>query len=101
MLLILWSKTFDDGNGVIDRRLTDVDGLETTLERRILFDVLTVFIYRRRTDALQLSAGEGWLQEIGCIQRSLSGSCTNDGMEFINKQNDLSCSIPDSVHDAL
>src|SRR6185437_4802175 len=47
-----------DGDRVLDRRLADVDRLKAPFEGRILFDMLPVFVQRRRADDAQLTARE-------------------------------------------
>ncbi len=49
------AKNFDR---FIDARLLDHDRLKAAFERGIRFDVLAILIERRRTDALQVAAGE-------------------------------------------
>ncbi len=44
-----------DGDGILDRRLINQNGLETTLQCRILFDVLTVLIQSRSTDTTKFA----------------------------------------------
>ena len=47
-----------DGDGVLHRGFTHHHGLETALERGVLFDVLAVLVERRRADAVQFAARE-------------------------------------------
>ena len=56
--LIALLQAAQDGNGVLDRRLVDHDGLEAALEGGVLFDILAVLVERGRADAVQLAAGE-------------------------------------------
>ena len=49
-------------NRVLDRRLVHKHRLEAPFERGVLFDMLAVFIERRRADAVQLSARQHGLQ---------------------------------------
>ena len=53
-----------DGDGILDARLIDHDGLEAALERRVLLDVLAVLIQRRRADGAQLPARELRLEHV-------------------------------------
>ena len=101
MLFVLWSEAFDDRNRICNRWLANVHRLEPSLEGCILFDVLAIFIDGCRTDALELSAGEGWLEEIRCIQRSLGCTSANNGMKLIDEKNDLSRRVTDRIDDAL
>ena len=56
--LIALFQAAEDGDGVLHRRLIDLNGLEAALERGVLFDILAVLVERRGADAVQLAAGE-------------------------------------------
>ena len=56
--LIALLQAAQDGNGVLDRRLVDHDGLEAALEGGVLFDILAVLVERGRADAVQLAASQ-------------------------------------------
>ena len=53
-----------DGDGVLDARLADGDGLEAAFERGVLFDVFAVFVERGRADAPELAARERGLEHV-------------------------------------
>ena len=55
--LVAGFQAAEDGQGVVHRRLVDVDGLETPLQGGVLLDVLAVFVQRRGADATQITAG--------------------------------------------
>ena len=57
----------EDRDGVFDRRLADVNGLEAPLKRGVFFDVLAVFVERCRADAAEFAASERGLEEIGGV----------------------------------
>ena len=69
-----------------------LDGLETTLKSCILFQVLAVFIQRGGTDGLQLTASQHGLENGCCINRAFSRASTHEGVQFVDKQNDVSTS---------
>src|SRR5262249_41463367 len=52
--------------GLIRRR--NLDRLETPLQRAIFLDRLAVLTGRRRADALNFAARQGWLQNVCCIK---------------------------------
>ena len=56
--LIALFKSAEDGDGVLNRRLIYLNGLEPAFERRVLFDVLAVLVKGRCADAVQLTARE-------------------------------------------
>ena len=72
---------------LLGRRLLDDDLLKTALQRAVGFDVLAVFVHRRRADALQLAPCQGGLQYIGRVERSLRASGPDDRMNFVDEQN--------------
>ena len=68
MLFVLVLNVVEDLNGFLNRRGFDQYLLETTLQRAVLFNVLTVFVQSRRTDALNLTACKCRLKHVGCVQ---------------------------------
>jgi hypothetical protein len=60
--LVALLESAQDRDRVLDRRLVDEHRLEAPLKRRILLDVLAIFIERGRADAVQLAARERRLQ---------------------------------------
>jgi hypothetical protein len=55
MHLVSLAQPAEDRNRVLDIRLFDEDWLEASFERRVLLDVLAVFIQRRRADRVQFT----------------------------------------------
>ena len=53
---IAFLQTTQNRNGIFHCRLTDHNGLETTFQSRILFDILAILVQCRCTDAVQLAA---------------------------------------------
>ena len=60
-----------DGDGVLDGRLADHDGLETSFEGGILFDVLAVLVEGGRADAVKLATREHRFEQIACVHRAV------------------------------
>ena len=67
VLLVTLAQATQDFDGVVDGRLANIHRLETALQGGIPFDVLAVLIEGGGTDALQLTAGEGRLEDVGGI----------------------------------
>ena len=63
-----------NGDGVLDVRLADVDDLEAPLQRRVLFDVLLVFVQRGGADGAQLTACQGGLEHVRGVNRAFRGA---------------------------
>jgi hypothetical protein len=56
------AQTLEDLDGVGNGRLLNLDGLETTLQRSILLQVLAVLISGGRTNGLQLATSQHRLE---------------------------------------
>ena len=99
MFFVLIAQAFHDANSLLFIRFLDDHGLEAAFERRILFQVLAVFIERSGTDDLDLSTRQRRLQDRGRIHRSFGGTCADQGMQFIDEQDDIVCLL--DLFDAL
>ena len=77
-----------NGDGVFFRRLIDQHLLEAPLQRRILLDVLAVFIQRGGTNAMQLAARQRRLEHIARIHGTFCLAGADHGVQLIDKQND-------------
>jgi hypothetical protein len=71
------------------RRLGHLDRLEAALQRRVLLDVLAVFIERRRTDGLQLTARQHGLEDRRRVDRALGRARTDEGVDLVDEQDDV------------
>ena len=91
-------QTPQDFDGVVNRRLTHLHRLEPTLQGGIAFDVLAVFIERGGTDALELSAGQGWLEDVGSIDGTFRRAGADQGMHLVDHEDHVS-GTPDFLHD--
>ncbi|CAB4773297.1 unannotated protein [freshwater metagenome] len=86
------TQALQDFDGVRQRRLLHLDGLETSLKSGVLFQVLAVFIQRGGTDGLQLTTSQHGLENGSCIDRAFSRAGTHEGVQFVDEQNDVSAS---------
>ena len=100
VLLVALAQAPQDFDGVIDGGLTDVDGLEAPFQRSIPLDVLAVLIQGCGTDALQLTPGEGRLENVGRIDGALSGTGTDQGVDLVDHQDHVPGGL-DLFHDLL
>ena len=91
--LVLLLETTQDRDGVLDGRLAHHHGLETTRERRILFDVLAVFVERGRADRVQVATGKRRLENVAGVHGALGGTRAHDGVELIDEQDDLALGL--------
>ena len=52
------------------------------------FDALPILVQRRRPDAAELTAGQGRLQHVAGVHRPLGRAGADEGVQFVDKQND-------------
>ncbi len=76
-------------NRVFDRWFADVDRLKTPFQRSIFFDVLAILIQSRGTDAMEFAAGQSRFEQVGGIAAAFRRTRADDGMQFVDEQNDL------------
>jgi hypothetical protein len=87
--LVLLLQAAQNRHGILDRRLGDVDRLETPRQRRVLLDVLAVLIERRGADAVQLAAGQGRLQQVRGVHRPLGGAGADQRVQLVDEHHHL------------
>ena len=86
--LVLLLQAAQDGDGVLDRRLGDEDRLEAPRQRSILLDVLAVLVERGGADAVQFAARQRGLQQIARIHGAFGLAGADDGVQFVDEQDD-------------
>ena len=73
--------------GVGDRRLVDIDFLETPRQGPVFFDLVFVLLVGGRADAAQNTGLQRGFQQIGGIHRAAAGGPgADDGMHLIDKE---------------
>src|SRR3712207_3422027 len=90
--LVAVAQTLEDLDGVLQRRLADLDGLEAALESGVLLQVLAVLVERGGTDGLQLAAGQHRLEDAGGVDRALRGTRTDERVDLVDEQDDVAAS---------
>src|SRR6266850_870905 len=90
-----------DRDGVLDGRLAHVHRLEAPLERRVLLDVLAVFVERCRADRVQLAAREHRFQHVRRVDRALRGTGADHRVQLVDEQDDLALARGDFLEDRL
>ena len=91
--LVTILQTTKNGNRIFHGRFFYHNRLEPTFQSRILFNILTVFIQCGRTDTMKLTTGQHRLQHIAGIKGSVCLACTDNRMQLINKQDDLTITV--------
>ena len=84
--LVLVAQTLQNLNGILGRRLVDLNRLETTLQSGILLNILAVLVKRGCTDDLYFAAAQCRLEDVRCIGSALSGTGAHQHMHLINEQ---------------
>ena len=95
--LISLFQTTQNRNRIFHGRLINVNRLETTFQSCVFFDVFTVLIQGRRTDTVQFTSRQHRLQQVACIHCAVRFACTDNRMQLIDKQNNLSLALLDLV----
>ena len=99
--LILRRDAAQDGDGVLHARLADEHLLETTFERRILFDVLTVFVQCGGADQAQFATGQHGLEHIARVHGAFGRARADDGVDLVDEGDDLPVGLLDLLKHAL
>src|SRR5205085_2676679 len=90
-----------DADRVFHRRFADVNGLEAALKRGIFFDVLLIFVERRRADGAQLAARERRLEHVRRVHRSFGRAGADERVQLVDEENDVSFALFDFFDDRL
>mmetsp|Transcript_9273 Transcript_9273/g.18422 ORF Transcript_9273/g.18422 Transcript_9273/m.18422 type:complete len:435 (-) Transcript_9273:265-1569(-) len=98
--LITLSESQHDLEGLIHCWFWNNNWLETTLKSRILLNMLAILIQCGGSNALQLTSGQSWLENIGGINSSFSGSRSNESVNLINHKNNIIILL-DLIHQFL
>src|SRR5439155_10524568 len=101
MHLVTLAEAAEDRDGVLDGWLADIHRLEAPLERRVLLDVLPVLVERGRADGVELAAREHRLQHVRRVDRAFGRAGTDDGVELVDEQDDLTLARGDLLQDGL
>ena len=87
-------QTTQNRDRIFNARLIDHNRLETTLQRRVFFDVFAVLIQSRGTDTVQLTSCQHRLQHVSGIHCTVCLARADDQMQLIDKQDDLALTLP-------
>ena len=89
MCFVAIPNAHQDGDRLIHAGLFHHDRLESPLEGGILLDELAVFVERCGPHALQLAAGQGRLNDVGGIHRTLGRARTHNRVQLVNKEHNI------------
>ena len=72
------------------RRLCNANGLKPPLQCTVFLNILSVFLRCSGTNQFDLPSCKLRLEDVGSINGTFCGTCTDNGMQLINKENDFS-----------
>ena len=99
--LVALLEAAQDGDGVLHRRLVDHHRLEAPLQRRVLLDVLAVFVERRSADAVQLAARQQGLEQVARVHGALGLARADDRVQLVDEQDDPALALLDLLQHGL
>ena len=100
VVLIVMRDAAENRDAVFNGRLIHRHRLEPALQCGVFFNMLAVLGEGRGTDHLDLTAGEGGLEDIRRVHAALGVPGSDDGMHFIDHQDDVSL-LSDLLDQAL
>ena len=89
-VLVILADALEDLHAVAERGLGDGHGLEAALKRGVLFNVLAVFVERRRADDLNLAAGERGLENVCGVHAALGVARADEIVHLVDDEDDVS-----------
>ncbi len=78
----------ENRDGVVDAGFFDQHRLEAAFQCGVAFDVLSVLVERGGSDTVQFTACQHGFEQVGGIERSFGGSGADDGVQFVDEQDD-------------
>ena len=87
--LVLLLEPAQDGDGLLHRGLADEHRLEAPGQRRILLDVLAIFIEGGGADTVQLAARQRGLEHVGGIHGAFSLAGADESVQLVDEQHDV------------
>ncbi len=101
MVLVAFLQATQDGYGALLVGFVDHHYLEPSLQCLVFLKVLLVLVERGGTDAAQVAAGQGWLEDVGGIHGTAALAGTHQGVDLVDEQDDLALGLGDLVDDRL
>ena len=99
--LVALFEAAQDGDGVFDVGLADVDDLEAALEGGVLLDVLAVLVERGCADGAQFAAREGRLEHVAGVDGAFGRACADQGVQLVDEENDFAVRFFDFLEDGF
>ena len=93
--LVLLLQSAQDGDRVGDAGLGHEHRLEAPRQRRVLLNVLAVFVERGGADAVQFTARQRRLQQVGGVHRTVGLARSHQRVHLVDEQDDLAARAGD------
>ena len=90
-----------DGDGVLNARFVDHDGLEPALKGGILLYVLAVLINGCRANAVQFASGQHGLQQVARVHGAFGLARADNGVQLVDEEDDLALALFDFLQNGL
>ena len=99
--LVAVLQSAQDGDGVFDVGLADVDDLEAALEGRVFLDVLAVLVQRGCADGAQFAARQGRLEHVAGVDGAFGCARADQRVQLVDEEDDLAVRFFDFFEDGL
>ena len=99
--LIPLPKAAEDRDGILDGRFFHHDGLESTFEGCILFDIFSVFVQSCGPDAVEFTPGEHGFKHVSGVHRAFGFASSHDGVDLVDEEDDSSLGFDHFIEDCL
>ena len=86
MQLVTFLEAPQDGDGIFHRWLSDEDGLKTTLQGWIFFNILAIFVQGGRAYAAELPPRQRGFQHVRGVHGALRRTGSHDRMDFVYEE---------------
>ena len=101
VVFVFFLQASHNGDALGGGRLVHRHHLETAFEGLVALEVFLVLVQGRRSDGPQFAAGQGRLEDVGGVHRARGASGADQGMDFIDEEDDLSVALHDFLDDPL
>src|SRR5687767_7533230 len=101
MRLVTLLQPAQNRDRALDRWLADEDGLEPSLQRGVLLDVLAILVERGRANDAQLPPREHGLEHVARVHRALGLPRPDERVQLVDEHDELSLAIGDLLEDGL
>ena len=91
----------EDGDGVLYRRLGDQHRLEAAFQRRVLLNILAVFVQRGRADQVQLAPGQHGLEQVARVHGAFGLARAHDGVQLVDEEQNPAFALGDFLQHGL